>query len=79
MARASGFRGPRRLHDRGKVILLTLARAPWVTEACKNFYGSVGSIINQLHVPIIYAQEGLQVGGARSCFLMAGRWNATTI
>ena len=32
-----------------------------MTEACKNFFSSVGSIINELRVPIIYAQEGLQV------------------
>ena len=46
----------------GKVVLLTLARAPWVSESCKNFYASVGRLITQLKVPIIYAQEGIQVG-----------------
>lgn len=45
----------------GKVVLLTLARAPWVSESCKNFYASVGRLITQLKVPIIYAQEGIQV------------------
>eukprot|EP00438_Fugacium_kawagutii_P022851 Skav230326 [mRNA] locus=scaffold430:612162:618302:+ [translate_table: standard] len=44
-----------------KVVLLTLARAPWVSESCKNFYASVGRLITQLKVPIIYAQEGIQV------------------
>ena len=45
-----------------KLSLLTLARAPWVSESCKNFYASVGRLITQLKVPIIYAQEGIQVG-----------------
>ncbi|CAE7261185.1 unnamed protein product, partial [Symbiodinium pilosum] len=45
----------------GKVVLVTLARAPWVSESCKNFYVSVGRLINQLKVPIVYAQEGIQV------------------
>ncbi|CAK9084158.1 Hypothetical protein SCF082_LOCUS39934 [Durusdinium trenchii] len=45
----------------GKVVLLTLARAPWVSESCKNFYPSVGRLITQLKIPIVYAQEGIQV------------------
>ena len=45
----------------GKVVLLTLARAPWVSESCKNFFSSVGRLIKQLQIPIIYAQEGIMV------------------
>ncbi|CAJ1377531.1 unnamed protein product [Effrenium voratum] len=45
----------------GKVVLVTLARAPWVSESCKNFFAPVGRLIQQLKVPIIYAQEGIQV------------------
>ena len=46
--------------NEGKVVLLTLARAPWVSESCKNFYPSVGRLITQLKIPIVYAQEGIQ-------------------
>lgn len=43
--------------SRGKVVLVTLAKPPWVTESCKNFYPAVGELIAKLQVPIIYAQE----------------------
>lgn len=45
----------------GKVILVTLARSPWVAESCKNFFPTVGSLIRELQVPVVYAQEGMQV------------------
>jgi len=47
--------------DLGKVILVTLARNPWVTTSCCNFYERVGKLIEQLNVPIVYAQTGVQV------------------
>lgn len=42
----------------GKVILVTLARKPWVFDSCRNFFPSLGQSITELSVPIIYAQEG---------------------
>jgi len=41
----------------GKVVLVTLARSPWVTESCKNFFPGVGQLIAELEVPVVYAQE----------------------
>jgi len=45
----------------GKVVLVTLAKNPWVKVSCENFFQSVGALIQELDVPIIYAQEGQQV------------------
>jgi hypothetical protein len=45
----------------GKVVLVTLARAPWVTESCKHFYPGIGELLKQLEVNIVYAQEGVAV------------------
>lgn len=45
----------------GKVVLVTLARSPWVLESCNNFYPAVGRLIKELKVPIVYAQEGHQI------------------
>mmetsp|Transcript_105852 Transcript_105852/g.225930 ORF Transcript_105852/g.225930 Transcript_105852/m.225930 type:complete len:502 (-) Transcript_105852:30-1535(-) len=44
----------------GKVILVTLAKSPWVAESCKNFYPAIGQLIRELEVPVIYAQDGIQ-------------------
>lgn len=41
----------------GKVILVTLASPPWVTDACKLFYPSIGSLLTTLGITAIYAQE----------------------
>jgi len=43
------------------VVLVTLAKRPWVTQSCANFYQRVGKLIEQLNVPIVYAQEGAEV------------------
>lgn len=45
----------------GKVILVTLAKTPWVTQSCTNFFSKVGDLIEDLEVPIVYAQTGIQV------------------
>lgn len=45
----------------GKVIFLTLAKSPWVTLCCTNFYPRMGKLVNDLNVPIVYAQEGNQI------------------
>lgn len=43
----------------GKVILVTLAKSPWVEESCKNFFPTIGGLIKELQVPVVYAQEGM--------------------
>lgn len=45
----------------GKLVLVTLARSPWVFESSKNFFPAVGELIKELNVPVVYAQEGIQV------------------
>jgi len=45
----------------GKVVLVTLAKAPWVTESCNNFYPGIGELLKQLDVKIVYAQEGMAI------------------
>lgn len=47
----------RQAHTLGKVVLVTLAKRPWVDESCKNFYPRVGKLIEELSLPIVYAQE----------------------
>mmetsp|Transcript_2156 Transcript_2156/g.5464 ORF Transcript_2156/g.5464 Transcript_2156/m.5464 type:complete len:508 (+) Transcript_2156:77-1600(+) len=48
-------------NEYGKVVLVTLAKNPWVTTSCKNFYPQVLQVIEQLQIPVIYAQEGVSV------------------
>jgi hypothetical protein len=48
------LRGASRL---GKVVIVTLSRYPWVSEACANFFPEVGPLIQELGVPVIYAQD----------------------
>merc|ERR1719379_2353599 len=46
----------------GKVILVTLAKWPWVRTSCKNFAPAIGKEVDRLDVPVVYAQnEGSQV------------------
>merc|ERR1711865_671986 len=45
----------------GKVILVTLARSPWVTQSCGNFFAKCGALIEELKIPVVYAQTGVQV------------------
>jgi len=45
----------------GRVILVTLARKPWVVDSCAHFYPNMGYLIQKLQVPVIYAQEGAAV------------------
>mmetsp|Transcript_16997 Transcript_16997/g.53407 ORF Transcript_16997/g.53407 Transcript_16997/m.53407 type:complete len:467 (+) Transcript_16997:102-1502(+) len=42
----------------GKVVLVTLAKSPWVSVSCDHFFPAVGLLIQELGVPVIYAQEG---------------------
>mmetsp|Transcript_48720 Transcript_48720/g.122980 ORF Transcript_48720/g.122980 Transcript_48720/m.122980 type:complete len:571 (-) Transcript_48720:34-1746(-) len=48
-------------HGRGKVILVTLARPPWVEDSCKSFFPLVGALIQQLGIKVVYAQQGVTV------------------
>jgi len=41
----------------GKVVLVTLARSPWVDVSCANFFPAVGEFIKANEIPVIYAQE----------------------
>jgi len=45
----------------GKLVLVTLAKSPWVLDSSKNFFPAVSQLIKDLNVPIVYAQEGVQV------------------
>jgi len=45
----------------GKVVLVTLARAPWVTDSCRFFYPGIGELLKKLDVKIVYAQEGVTI------------------
>lgn len=44
-------------HEFGKIVLVTLARKPWVTDSCANFYPGIGELLGRLGVKIVYAQE----------------------
>lgn len=48
-------------HRRGKVILVTLAKNPWVEDSCNVFFSSVGELIKDLGIKVVYAQEGVTV------------------
>jgi hypothetical protein len=48
-------------HSFGKVIIVTLARQPWVTDACNYFYPTIGELLKTLNVKIVYAQQGSQI------------------
>jgi len=41
----------------GYTIIVTLAKPHWVTNSCDFFYKTVGSIIRQLKIPVVYARE----------------------
>lgn len=46
---------------RGKVILVTLARSPWVEDSCRAFFPHVGDVIKTLGIKAVYAQQGVQI------------------
>lgn len=54
----------------GKVVVVTLARSPWVDESCKLFYGRIGSLMKQLQVRVVYAQEKSRVEGRKAVHSM---------
>lgn len=45
----------------GKVIIVTLAKNPWVTNSCKFFFPGIGELIASLGIKIVYAQQGINV------------------
>mmetsp|Transcript_30507 Transcript_30507/g.80923 ORF Transcript_30507/g.80923 Transcript_30507/m.80923 type:complete len:592 (+) Transcript_30507:100-1875(+) len=45
----------------GKVVLVTLARSPWVRDSCAHFFPKVGEMITRMKLPVIYAQDGAAV------------------
>jgi len=46
---------------RGKVIIVTLAKSPWVAHSCANFFPEVGKLLKQLDINVVYAQDGVAV------------------
>jgi hypothetical protein len=51
-----------RLADKcGKVVIVTLAKAPWVTDSCMYFYPGIGELIEKLDIQVVYAQEGQHI------------------
>ncbi|CAK0894406.1 unnamed protein product [Prorocentrum cordatum] len=43
--------------ERGKVVIVTLARSPWLTDSCRNFYPGMGELIKKLGIQIVYARD----------------------
>jgi len=41
----------------GQVVLVTLAKPPWVCDACRNFYPGIWDIITELGIKVVYAQD----------------------
>jgi hypothetical protein len=51
-----------RLADKsGKVIIVTLAKSPWVNDSCRYFFPGIGELIKQLSIQVVHAQEGEQI------------------
>eukprot|EP00747_Dinoflagellata_sp_TGD_P101096 gnl/TRDRNA2_/TRDRNA2_168238_c0_seq1.p1 gnl/TRDRNA2_/TRDRNA2_168238_c0~~gnl/TRDRNA2_/TRDRNA2_168238_c0_seq1.p1 ORF type:complete len:270 (+),score=47.97 gnl/TRDRNA2_/TRDRNA2_168238_c0_seq1:86-811(+) len=44
----------------GHVILVTLAKEGWVKESCKNFCPALGKVVEELKIPVVYAQTGIK-------------------
>eukprot|EP00932_Pfiesteria_piscicida_P009639 SRR837773.20394.p2 GENE.SRR837773.20394~~SRR837773.20394.p2 ORF type:complete len:198 (+),score=80.75 SRR837773.20394:54-596(+) len=47
----------RRAKEMAHVVVVTLASSGWITMACESFYPTVGKLLNELSIPVIYAQE----------------------
>jgi hypothetical protein len=45
----------------GKVVIVTLARKPWVMDSCDFFYPGIRDLITENGIKVIYAQEGEHV------------------
>ncbi|CAK0794976.1 unnamed protein product, partial [Prorocentrum cordatum] len=45
----------------GKVVIVTLAKRNWVSDSCTLFYPGIGDILEELHVKIVHAQDGVSV------------------
>jgi len=43
--------------QRGKVLIITLARHPWVMLSCENFFPRIGKLIREHNIKIVYAQQ----------------------
>ncbi|CAK0876595.1 unnamed protein product [Prorocentrum cordatum] len=63
LAKAAGAAGQllRLANERGKVVIVTLARSPWVTDSCRYFYPGIGELIEKLNIQIVYARDGEQI------------------
>lgn len=52
----------RRADDLAHVVVVTLASSGWVEMACEHLYPSMGKLLKELNIPIIYAQEHAGLG-----------------
>lgn len=48
---------------RGKVVIVTLAKIPWVGLSCENFFPRIGKLIKDNDIRIVYAQEAQYTDG----------------
>jgi len=44
-------------HESGRVVIVTLARSPWVTDSCACFFPGIAGLINELQITVVYAQD----------------------
>mmetsp|Transcript_53109 Transcript_53109/g.137174 ORF Transcript_53109/g.137174 Transcript_53109/m.137174 type:complete len:542 (-) Transcript_53109:135-1760(-) len=51
----------RRANSHGQVILVTLAREPWVTDSCRYFFPGIEEVLQELNIKTVYAQQGRNV------------------
>eukprot|EP00450_Noctiluca_scintillans_P026981 CAMPEP_0194517450 /NCGR_PEP_ID=MMETSP0253-20130528/50622_1 /TAXON_ID=2966 /ORGANISM="Noctiluca scintillans" /LENGTH=360 /DNA_ID=CAMNT_0039361413 /DNA_START=62 /DNA_END=1141 /DNA_ORIENTATION=- len=40
----------------GQVVVVTLAMPGWVEMSCRHFYRTVGAVLDELQIPVVYAQ-----------------------
>ena len=52
----------RRAKSLGEVVILSLARPPWIGLSLGNFFPEVGALIEDLEIPIVYAVEEIRAG-----------------
>eukprot|EP00397_Hematodinium_sp_SG-2012_P037924 GEMP01041184.1.p1 GENE.GEMP01041184.1~~GEMP01041184.1.p1 ORF type:complete len:354 (+),score=72.82 GEMP01041184.1:116-1177(+) len=51
--------------DMGHVVIVTLARSPWVLLSAENFFQRIGKLIKAKKIQIVYAQESGGNGGSK--------------
>lgn len=51
---------------RGSVIIVTLARPPWISQACRCYFPKTQQVLEDKQVVVVYAQEGNDVPPPKS-------------